>query len=64
MSRLVRSNQEGSNMQHSVLNRASIQMADTTDVNGRVTADEMKRLVNIQFADTYTISVSDTSAID
>ena len=39
--RLVSSNQAKSNMQRSVPNRAAIEAADTTEVGGRVTADEV-----------------------
>ena len=41
MSRLVSSNQGESNMQRSVLNRATMRVADTTAVSGRVTADSI-----------------------
>jgi hypothetical protein len=41
MSRLVSSNQQESNMQRALLNRATMRMAETTEVSGRVTADEM-----------------------
>src|ERR1700748_611580 len=41
MSRLVSSNQQESNMQVALLNRAAMRVADTTDVSGRVTADEV-----------------------
>jgi predicted component of type VI protein secretion system len=41
MSRLVSSNQRESNMQLAVLNRATMRVADTTEVSGRVTADEV-----------------------
>ena len=41
MSRLVSSNQRESNMQRTVLNRATIEVADMAEVSGRVTADEV-----------------------
>ena len=41
MSRLVRSQPEGVEMQRALLNRATMRVADTTDVSGRVTADEV-----------------------
>ena len=41
LSRLVSSNQQESNMQRSVSNRAAIEAADTKEVGGRVTADEV-----------------------
>src|SRR6516164_8122271 len=43
MSRLVSSNQQESNMQRSVLNRATMRVADTTDVSARVTADSREK---------------------
>src|SRR6516164_4155784 len=39
--RLVSPNQRESNMQRAVLNRATMRVAETTEVSGRVTADEM-----------------------
>src|ERR1700746_297051 len=41
MPRLVSSNQRELNMQRIVLNRATIEAADTTEVSGRVTANEV-----------------------
>ena len=41
VSRLVSSNQSESNMQRTVLNRATIEVADMAEVSGRVTADEV-----------------------
>ena len=41
LSRLVSSNQQESNMQRALLKRATIRVADRTDVSGRVTADEV-----------------------
>ena len=41
MSSLVSSNQQESNMQRAVPNRATMRVADTTEVSGRVTADEV-----------------------
>jgi hypothetical protein len=41
MSSLVSSNQQESNMQRALLNRATMRVADTTEVSGRVTADEV-----------------------
>jgi hypothetical protein len=38
---LAKANQKELNMQHAVHNRATIHVADRTDVNGRVTADEV-----------------------
>jgi hypothetical protein len=38
---LVKANQKELNMQHAVHNRATIRVADRTDVRGRVTADEV-----------------------
>ena len=43
MSRLVRSQPEGVEMQRALLNRATMRVADTTEVSGRVTADSIKR---------------------
>src|SRR6516225_8481534 len=42
MSRLVSSNQKESNMQRALLNRATMRVAETTEVSGRVTADSIK----------------------
>ena len=36
-------------MQRALLNRATMRVAETTEVSGRLTADEIKRLMNIQF---------------
>jgi hypothetical protein len=41
MSRLVSSNQQESNMQRALLNRATMRVADTTEVSDRVTADQV-----------------------
>src|SRR5262245_2605031 len=41
LSRLVSSNQQESNMQRALLNRATMRVADTTEISGRVTADEV-----------------------
>src|SRR6516162_10422297 len=41
MSRLASSNQQESNMQRALLNRATMRVAETTEVSGRVTADEV-----------------------
>jgi plastocyanin len=41
LSRLVSFNQQESNMQCAMLNRAIVEVADTTEVGGRVTADEV-----------------------
>jgi hypothetical protein len=41
MSRLVSFNQQESKMQRALLNRATMRVADRTDVSGRVTADEV-----------------------
>jgi len=38
---LIKANQKKANMQHAVHNRATIRVADRTDVSGRVTADEV-----------------------
>jgi hypothetical protein len=38
---LVKVNQKELNMKHAVHNRATIRVADRTDVSGRVTADEV-----------------------
>jgi hypothetical protein len=38
---LVNANQKELNMQHAVHNRATIRVADKTDLSGKVTADEM-----------------------
>jgi len=39
--RLVSSNQQESNMQRALLNRATMRVAEITEVSGRVTADEV-----------------------
>ena len=39
MSRLVSSQPEGVKMQRALLNRATMRVAETTEVSGRVTAD-------------------------
>ena len=41
LSRLVSSNQTESNMQRATLNRATMRVAETTDISGRVTADDV-----------------------
>jgi len=41
MSRLVSSNQKELNMQRALLNRATMRVADTTEVSGGVTADDV-----------------------
>ena len=41
MSRLVSFNQQESNMQRAVLNHAAMRVAETTEVSGRVTADDV-----------------------
>ena len=41
MSRLVSSQAEGVNMQRALLNRATMRVAETTEVSGRVTADDV-----------------------
>ena len=57
MSRLVSSQAEGVNMQRALLNRATMRVADTTAVSGRVTADS----INTGYSVKNTI-VSGTSA--
>jgi hypothetical protein len=42
LSRLVSFNQQESNMQRALLNRATMRVADTTEISGRVTADSIK----------------------
>ena len=41
MSRLVGSNQQESNMQRALLNRATMRVTETMEVSGRVTVDDV-----------------------
>jgi hypothetical protein len=63
MSRLVSSNQQESNMQRAMLNRVTMRVADTTDVGGRVTADDVNlERIHYSFRKVFTLVASSKRA--